>query len=138
MANIGKITQIIGPVVDVSFEDENATLPNILDALEIDRPNGTVLVMECQQHIGEDTVRAIAMDATDGLSRGIPVRATGAPIKMPVGEAIKGRLFNVVGDAIDGMKQVDKSNGASIHRQPPRFEDLSTESEVLYTGIKVI
>ncbi len=138
MANIGKITQIIGPVVDVSFEDENATLPNILDALEIDRPNGTVLVMECQQHIGEDTVRAIAMDATDGLSRGIPVRATGAPIKMPVGEAIKGRLFNVVGDAIDGMPQVSKSNGASIHRTPPRFEDLSTESEVLFTGIKVI
>jgi F-type H+-transporting ATPase subunit beta len=138
MANIGKITQIIGPVVDVSFEDENATLPNILDALEIDRPNGTVLVMECQQHIGEDTVRAIAMDATDGLSRGIAVRATGSPIKMPVGDAIKGRLFNVVGDAIDGMAQVGKSNGAAIHRQPPRFEDLSTESEVLFTGIKVI
>ncbi len=138
MANIGKITQIIGPVVDVSFEDENATLPNILDALEIDLPNGNVLVMECQQHIGEDTVRAISMEATDGLSRGIPVRATGAPIKMPVGEAIKGRLFNVVGDAIDGMPQVSKANGASIHRTPPRFEDLSTESEVLFTGIKVI
>ena len=138
MANIGKITQIIGPVIDVSFEDEGATLPNILDALEIDRPNGTVLVLECQQHIGEDTVRAIAMDATDGLNRGIPVRATGAPIKMPVGDAIKGRLFNVVGDAIDGIGKVDKSSGASIHRQPPRFEDLSTESEVLYTGIKVI
>ncbi len=138
MANIGKITQIIGPVVDVSFDDENATLPNILDALEIDRPNGTVLVLECQQHVGEDTVRAIAMDATDGLSRGIAVRATGSPIKMPVGDAIKGRLFNVVGDAIDGIGTVDKSTGASIHRQPPRFEDLSTESEVLYTGIKVI
>ena len=138
MANIGKITQIIGPVIDVSFEDEDAVLPNILDALEIDRPNGTVLVLECQQHIGDDTVRAIAMDATDGLNRGIPVRATGAPIKMPVGDAIKGRLFNVVGDAIDGIGKVDKSNGASIHRQPPRFEDLSTESEVLYTGIKVI
>ncbi len=138
MANIGKITQIIGPVIDVSFDDENSTLPNILDSLEIDRPNGTVLVMECQQHIGEDTVRAIAMDATDGLSRGTLVRATGAPIKMPVGDAIKGRLFNVVGDAIDGIGKVDKSGGASIHRQPPRFEDLSTESEVLYTGIKVI
>lgn len=138
MANIGKITQIIGPVVDVSFEDENATLPNILDALEIDRANGSLLVLECQQHIGEDTVRAIAMDATDGLSRGMPVRATGAPIKMPVGEDIKGRLFNVVGDAIDGMGNVAKSHGMSIHRQPPRFEDLSTESEVLFTGIKVI
>ncbi|MFI5164802.1 MAG: F0F1 ATP synthase subunit beta, partial [Bacteroidia bacterium] len=137
MANIGKITQIIGPVVDVSFDAEDAVLPNMLDALEIDRPNG-VLVLECQQHIGEDTVRAIAMDSTDGLMRGMPVRGTGAPIKMPVGEAIKGRLFNVTGDAIDGIGKVTKQGGRPIHNSPPRFEDLSTESEILYTGIKVI
>src|ERR1043166_5293497 len=130
MANIGKITQIIGPVVDVSFDAEDAVLPNMLDALEIDRPNG-ILVLECQQHIGEDTVRAIAMDSTDGLMRGMPVRATGAPIKMPVGEAIKGRLFNVTGDTIDGIGKVTKQDGRPIHNQPPRFEDLSTESEVL-------
>src|ERR1041385_1467336 len=114
MANIGKVTQIIGPVVDVSFEAEESELPNILDALEIDRPNGT-LVLECQQHIGEDTVRTIAMDSTDGLMRGISVRATGAPIKVPVGEAIKGRLFNVTGDAIDGLGKVTKVGGRSIH-----------------------
>ena len=137
MANIGKITQIIGPVVDVSFEAEGATLPNILDALEIERPGGA-LVMEVQQHIGEDTVRAIAMDSTDGLTRGTPVRAMGAPIRMPAGDAIKGRLFNVVGDAIDGIGSVSKDGGVPIHRTPPRFEDLSTESEVLFTGIKVI
>src|SRR5438874_11014606 len=127
MANIGKITQIIGPVVDVSFEEEGASLPNILDALEIDRPNGTVLVLECQQHIGEDTIRAIAMDSTDGLSRGMTVRSTGAPIRMPVGDNIKGRLFNVVGDAIDGIGKVSKEGGRPIHNNPPKFEDLSTE-----------
>ena len=138
MANIGKITQIIGPVVDVSFEAENASLPNILDALEIERPGNTPIVLEVQQHIGEDTVRAIAMDSTDGLTRGTEVRAMGAPILMPAGDAIKGRLFNVVGDAIDGIGTVSKTGGVPIHRTPPKFEDLSTESEVLYTGIKVI
>ena len=94
--------------------------------------------MECQQHIGEDTVRAIAMDSTDGLVRGMEVLATGSPIKMPTGEAIKGRLFNVVGEAIDGIGHVDNTNGMSIHRDAPRFEDLSTDAEVLFTGIKVI
>ncbi|MFM7217372.1 MAG: F0F1 ATP synthase subunit beta [Bacteroidota bacterium] len=138
MANIGKITQIIGPVVDVSFEAEGATLPNILDALEIDRPGTTPLVMEVQQHIVEDTVRAIAMESTEGLTRGTPVRAMGSPILMPAGDAIKGRLFNVVGDAIDGIGAVSKTGGVPIHRNPPKFEDLSTEAEVLYTGIKVI
>ena len=118
MANIGKITQIIGPVVDVSFEAEGATLPNILDALEIERPGGA-LVMEVQQHIGEDTVRAIAMDSTDGLTRGTPVRAMGALIRMPAGDAIKGRLFNVVGDAIDGIGSVSKDGGVPIHRTLP-------------------
>ena len=138
MAKTGKISQIIGAVIDVSFDDDDAVLPNILDALEIDREGGKILVLEVQQHIGEDTVRTIAMDATEGLRRGLPVRATGASIKMPVGDDIKGRLFNVVGDAVDGMKQVAKVNGKPIHNDPPKFEDLSTESEVLFTGIKVI
>ena len=138
MANIGKISQIIGPVVDVSFGTEGTILPNILDSLEIDRPGSTPLVLECQQHIGEDTVRTIAMESTDGLMRGMPVRSIGSPIMMPASDAIKGRLFNVVGDAIDGIGKVSKEKGVPIHRQAPRFEDLSTESEILYTGIKVI
>jgi len=136
--NKGKIVKVIGPVIDVSFEGEGTVLPNILDALEIIRPNGQKIILECQQHIGEDTVRAIAMDSTDGLVRGMEVVATGSPIKMPVGEKIKGRLFNVVGEAIDGINEVSNAGGLSIHRDAPKFEDLSTEAEVLFTGIKVI
>ena len=136
--NIGKIAQIIGPVVDVKFDNITASLPNIYDALEITKENGNKVVLECQQHIGEDTVRAISMDSTDGLSRGNEVLATGSPILMPIGEEIKGRLFNVVGDAIDGIGAVSKEGGYPIHREAPRFEDLSTSSEVLFTGIKVI
>src|SRR4028119_21136 len=138
MANTGKITQVIGPVVDVSFEGENRRLPNILDALEVTKANGQKIVLECQQHLGEDRVRTIAMDSTEGLQRGMEVRDMGSPIKMPTGEGIKGRLFNVVGEAIDGIPQPDSRNGMSIHRHAPRFEDLSTSTEVLYTGIKVI
>ncbi len=136
--NIGKIVQIIGPVVDVSFEAEGSELPNILDALEITRKDGSVLVCEVEQHIGENTVRAIAMESTDGLSRGIEVVATGEPIKMPVGDQIKGRLMNVIGDTIDGIGPLPKENGYTIHRQPPEYKDLSTETEVLFTGIKVV
>ena len=136
--NKGKIVQVIGPVIDVSFEGEGSSLPNILEALEISRPNGQKIVLECQQHIGEDTVRVIAMDSTDGLVRGMEVVATGAAIKMPTGEVIKGRLFNVVGEAIDGINSVSNAGGLPIHRDAPRFEDLSTETEVLFTGIKVI
>ena len=133
----GKVTQVIGPVVDVSFSDADK-LPNILDSLEINRPDGTKLVLECQQHIGEDAVRAIAMDSTDGLTRGMEVVATGSPITMPVGEQIKGRLFNVVGEAIDGIGATSNEGGYPIHRDAPKFEDLSTSTEVLFTGIKVI
>ena len=136
--NKGKISQIIGPVVDVTFENNEAGLPDIYDSLEINKDNGTKLVLECQQHIGEDTVRAISMDSTDGLKRGVEVVATGAPIKMPAGEDIKGRVFNVIGDAIDGLNELDKSDGLPIHREAPKFEDLSTSTEVLFTGIKVI
>jgi F-type H+-transporting ATPase subunit beta len=109
--NKGKIVQVIGPVIDVSFEGEGSALPNILEALEINRPNGQKIVLECQQHIGEDTVRAIAMDSTDGLVRGMDVIATGSAIKMPTGDAIKGRLFNVVGEAIDGINTVSNAGG---------------------------
>lgn len=137
MANIGKITQIIGPVVDVGFEGEYA-LPQILDALEVTRPDGQKVVLECQQHLGEDRVRTIAMDSTDGLTRGMEVKTFGTPISMPVGEDIRGRLYNVVGDAIDGIPSAASASRMSIHRQAPKFEDLSTNTEVLFTGIKVI
>ena len=133
----GKITQIIGPVIDVSFESGDY-LPNIFDSLVITKDNGQKVILECQKHIGEDTIRTIAMDASDGLRRGMEVVNTGAPIIMPIGEKIRGRLFNVVGDAIDGIGEVDKTGGLPIHREPPRFEDLSTSTEVLFTGIKVI
>jgi F-type H+/Na+-transporting ATPase subunit beta len=138
MSNKGKIVQVIGPVVDVSFEQEGSRLPNILDALVINRDNGEKIILECQQHIGEDTIRAIAMDSTDGLVRGMDVLATGTPIAMPTGDSIKGRLFNVVGEAIDGIGTVRSEKQLPIHRSAPRFEDLSTEAEVLFTGIKVI
>jgi F-type H+-transporting ATPase subunit beta len=136
--NVGKILQIIGPIIDIAFDTKNGKLPSILDALEVTRENGQKVVLECQQHVGEDTVRAIAMDSTDGLRRGMDVVSTGSPITMPIGDAIKGRLFNVVGEAIDGIGAVSNLGGYSIHRDPPRFEDLTTSSEVLYTGIKVI
>jgi len=134
----GKIAQVIGPVVDVFFDSTEQKFPKIYDALEVTRPDGTLVVLETQQHIGEDTVRTVAMDATDGLTRGQEVIATGMPIKMPVGDAIRGRLFNVTGEAIDGIGNLSKENGLPIHREAPRFEDLSTSTEILYTGIKVI
>jgi F-type H+-transporting ATPase subunit beta len=136
--NKGVISQVIGPVVDVAFEAAGTEMPNILDALEITREDGSILVVECQQHIGEKTVRAIAMDSTDGLQRGMEVVATGQPITMPIGEQIRGRLMNVTGMPIDGIGPLDKKGGYPIHRKPPKYEDLSTEKEVLYTGIKVI
>ena len=126
MANIGRITQVIGPVVDVSFSGENSKLPNILDALEVTKANGQKIVLECQQHLGEDRIRTIAMDSTEGLTRGAEVIDMGSPIKMPTGDGIKGRLFNVVGEAIDGIAQPVSTGGLSIHRNAPRFEDLAT------------
>ncbi len=138
MANIGKITQVIGPVVDVSFDAEGAKLPNILDALEVTRPDGQKIVLECQQHLGEDRVRTIAMDSSEGLTRGMDVLDTGMAISMPIGEDIKGRLFNVVGEAIDGIDQPKGDRRLPIHRPAPKFEELSTSTEVLFTGIKVI
>jgi F-type H+-transporting ATPase subunit beta len=133
----GKITQVIGPVVDISFAGEDS-LPNILDAIKVKKTDGQVVMLECQQHIGEDSVRAISMDATDGLSRGLEATGLGQPITMPTGDQVKGRLFNVVGDAIDGIGECNKEGGAPIHRDAPKFEELSTATEVLFTGIKVI
>lgn len=135
MSNVGKVKQVIGAVVDVQFE---GSLPQIYNSLEMKRDNGDILVMEVQQHLGEDTVRCIAMDATEGLVRGTEVIDTGKAISMPVGEGINGRLFNVTGDPIDGLPAVSKVNGRPIHSKPPIFEDLTTSSEILYTGIKVI
>lgn len=138
---IGHISQIIGPVVDVYFDlsgNKDATLPAINDALTIQRKDGNVLIVEVQQHIGENTVRTVAMDSTDGLSRKLPVIALGSPINMPVGTQIRGRLLNVIGEPIDGLRELHKDGAFPIHREPPKFDDLSTETEVLFTGIKVI
>jgi F-type H+-transporting ATPase subunit beta len=133
----GKISQIIGPVIDINFENANG-LPKLLDAAEIIKENGDKVIVECQKHIGENSIRTIAMDSTDGLSRGMEAISYGSPIKMPTGDKVKGRLFNVVGDAIDGIGNLDKEDGLPIHREAPLFEELSTSTEVLFTGIKVI
>lgn len=142
---VGRISQIIGPVIDISFEsdiidneEEEIALPAIHDAVEITRPDGRLLIAEIQQHIGENEVRAVAMDSTDGLKRGMEAVSHYSPIRMPVGDQIKGRLMNVVGDAIDGMKTLNERGALPIHRDPPKFEDLATTSEILFTGIKVI
>ena len=138
MANTGKISQIIGPVVDVSFNEAGSRLPQIYNALAVTKENGQEVILEVQQHLGENMVRTIAMDGTEGMRRGTTVVDLGSPITMPVGESIRGRLMNVVGDAIDGMTPLDKTNGRSIHASAPTFENLSTSAEPLYTGIKVI
>ena len=130
----GKITQVIGAVVDVKF-DEN--LPPILNALEVDN-NGTRLVLEVAQHLGENTVRCIAMDATEGLVRNMDAIDTGAPITVPVGPETLGRIINVVGDAIDEKKHIKSKKSYPIHRPAPEFVEQATESEILETGIKVV
>ena len=138
----GHISQIIGPVIDVYFDtkgqDAEKVLPKIHEALSIERPNGAQLIVEVQQHIGEDTVRCVAMDNTDGLQRGLEAKPLGSPILMPAGEQIKGRMLNVIGQPIDGMKQLNMEGAYPIHREAPKFEELSTTKEVLATGIKVI
>ena len=139
---IGFISQVIGPVVDVHFDrgpkEGKQDLPRIHDALTIDRDGERKLVVEVQQHIGEDTVRCVAMDSTDGLCRGMRAVNTEAPITMPVGTQIRGRVMNVVGDPIDGLWALSEANALPIHREPPKFEELTTSQEVLYTGIKVV
>ena len=138
----GHISQIIGPVIDVFFDtkglEAEKVLPKIHEALKVNRPNGSEMIIEVQQHIGEDTVRCVAMDNTDGLQRGIEAVPLGSPILMPSGDQIKGRMLNVIGQPIDGMKQLDMEGGYPIHREAPKFEELSTTKEILTTGIKVI
>ena len=134
--NIGKITQIIGAVLDVKFGE--GQLPEINDALEITRDNGEKLVVEVAQHLGDDTVRCIAMGPTDGLVRGMDVVATGAPISVPVGEATLGRIFNVLGEAIDEQPAPTGVEKMPIHRKAPAFEEQATSTEMLETGIKVV
>jgi F-type H+/Na+-transporting ATPase subunit beta len=133
----GKVSQVIGPVVDVRFEN-GVALPTIFDALEVLKKDGTRVVLEVQSHVGENSIRAISMDSTDGFTRGMEVTSTGSAIKMPIGEKIKGRLFNVIGEAIDGINTVSNEGGMPIHREAPKFDQLSTATEVLLTGIKVI
>ena len=132
----GKISQIIGPVVDVDFPE--GQLPSILDALTITRADGTKLVLETQQHLGEERVRTVSMESTDGLVRGISVTNTGRPIQVPVGPEVLGRMLNVVGEPIDGRGAVHTKKTYSIHRQAPKFDEISTKAEMFETGIKVI
>ena len=139
--SIGKVSQIIGPVVDVDFSGENNPLPRIYDALEIENSDGTKLILEVQSHIGEETVRTVSMDSTDGLSRGTKAKAIGSPIQMPIGDDVYGRLFNVIGDAIDGMENLTErimKTDFLFTEMPLHLKNLSTSTEVLFTGIKVI
>ncbi|HJW82876.1 MAG TPA: F0F1 ATP synthase subunit beta, partial [Anaerolineae bacterium] len=133
---LGKVVQIQGGVVDVEFPAE--ALPDIYHALEIDRGSGKQLVLEVQQHLGHNWVRTVAMDATDGLARGVPVRNTGAPISVPVGQATLGRIFNVLGQPVDNKGPVNAALKHPIHRRAPGFDEQSTKTEVFETGVKVI
>ena len=138
--NIGKITQVLGPVVDVEFEQ--GKLPTIFTALFVSNPTISDeednLVIEVAQHLGDNVVRTIAMDVTDGLVRGMPVKDTGAPIQMPVGEASLGRVLNVVGRPVDGLGPVNQEKMMPIHRAAPKFTEQDVEVNVLETGVKVI
>ena len=132
--SIGKVTQVIGAVVDVQFEDN---LPEILNALETEN-NGNRLILEVAQHLGENTVRTVAMDASEGLVRGQEVRDTGNPIEVPVGDATLGRIINVVGEPVDEQGPIKSKETRAIHQPSPDFADQATESEILVTGIKVV
>ena len=134
-ANIGKIVQIIGPVLDIKFSPEH--LPALNNAIEIKRQDGEKLTVEVAQHLGDDIVRCVAMASTDGLMRGMEAVDTGSPICVPVGEKTLGRIFNVVGEAIDNKPTPETEEKWSIHRPAPDFEEQSTEIEILETGIKV-
>ena len=134
--NTGKIVQVIGPVVDVAFE--NGELPELLSAIEIPLKDQDSLVVEAAQHIGDDRVRCIAMGSTDGLVRGMEAIDTGAPISVPVGKEVLGRMFNVLGREIDGLGPVNTQTRLPIHRKAPSFDEQQTSAEMLETGIKVI
>ncbi len=132
----GNISQIMGAVVDVEFTDGN--LPKIMNALELERTDGSTIVLEVAQHLGDSVVRTVAMDSTDGLVRGHEVKDTGSPISVPVGENTLGRLFDVIGNTIDGKESLTNTETLPIHRSAPKHEELTTEAEVLVTGIKVV
>ena len=134
----GKIAQVIGPVVDVSFEVEKNDLPPIYTALKVVRPDSSELLLEVEQHVGEHTVRCVAMDATDGLRRGMAVENMGQPISVPTGDQVKGRLLNVIGEPIDHLPELKSDEKRPIHQPAPKFDELSIGSEILFTGIKVI
>ncbi|MCI5596807.1 MAG: F0F1 ATP synthase subunit beta [Lachnospiraceae bacterium] len=134
--NVGKVTQIIGAVLDIKFSDGN--LPEINDAINIPKKDGSKLVVEVAQHLGDDTVRCIAMGPTDGLVRGMDAEATGGPISVPVGEATLGRIFNVLGEPIDEKPAPEGVKYMPIHRKAPTFSEQATDTEVLETGIKVV
>ena len=136
MSQVGKVSQVMGAVVDVTFEDGN--LPSIMNALEIDRENDDKLILEVAQHIGDSVVRTVAMDSTDGLVRGHKVTDTGTPISVPVGQETLGRLFDVLGNTIDNKGECPSRKVSPIHRPAPKHEDLATTKEVLVTGIKVV
>jgi F-type H+-transporting ATPase subunit beta len=135
---LGTVTQVIGPVIDVSFEGGKESIPPIYAALSIERDNGEELILEVEQHIGEDIVRCVAMESTDGICRGMKVKNLGHPIAVPTGAQVKGRLLNVIGNPIDMLGDVKTENVRPIHQPAPGFEDLAISQEVLFTGIKVI
>ena len=136
MENIGKVVQIIGPVIDVRFSGDR--LPNLHNAIKIEKGDGTYLTVEVAQHVGDDVVRTISMGATDGFVRGAKAIDTGSPISVPVGDAVLGRMFNVLGDPIDGLGEVVTDKYMPIHRNAPSFDEQKTSAEILETGIKVI
>jgi len=135
---LGTVTQVIGPVIDVSFEGGKENIPPVYSALKVERDNGEELILEVEQHIGEDIVRCVAMESTDGVRRGVKVRNLGHPISVPTGNQVKGRLLNVVGDAIDMLGDLKRENMRPIHQPAPSFDELAISQEVLFTGIKVI
>ena len=136
MSKTGKISQVMGAVVDVVFEDGH--IPDIYNALNVDRGEDGMLVLEVAQHLGDSVVRAVAMDSTDGLIRGHDVQDTGIPISVPVGEKSLGRLFDVLGNTIDQKGECETEKRNPIHRPAPKHEDLATSTDVLVTGIKVV
>ena len=137
-AKFGTVTQVIGPVIDVSFEGGKDAIPPIYSALKVERENGETLILEVEQHIGENTVRCVAMESTDGLCRGVKVENLGHPIAVPTGAQVKGRLLNVIGEPIDHLPELSRENLRPIHQPAPAFDDLAISTEILYTGIKVI
>lgn len=137
-AKFGTVTQVIGPVIDVSFEGGKDSIPPIYSALKVERDNGETLILEVEQHIGEDTVRCVAMESTDGLRRGVQVENLGHPIAVPTGAQVKGRLLNVIGEPIDKLPDLKRENMRPIHQPAPSFEELAISTEILFTGIKVI